>query len=179
MTENTKSNWIVDMNHSALQFKVKHLGLSNVSGTFKSYKGNVQTENDDFIDAEVSLEMDADSIDTKLDERDNFLKSPHFFDTQKYPKIIFSGKLKKGADSYELEGELTIREAKRNVNLAVEYNGIVKGRFGELRAGFEVTGKINRKDFGLTWNLLTEAGGIIAGEEIKLHFDIEIIKQTQ
>ena len=177
MTENTKSQWIVDANHSEVQFKVKHLMIANVSGTFRTFTGRVHAESDDFNNSEISFEIDTDSIDTNQSERDGHLKSAMFLDTEKYPKIIFEGKLLKDGDDYELTGDLTICAVKRNVRLEVEYTGTGKGRFGDTRAGFEVSGKINRKDFGLNFNVLTETGSLVVGEEVKLHFDVELIKQ--
>jgi len=170
--------WTVDTNHSQVQFRVKHLGIANVAGTFKTFKGEVQTENEDFNPAEISFEIEAASLDTKLEERDNFLKSPQFLDIQNFPKILFTGILKRDSGKDEIEGELTIRDTKRIVKLEAEFTGIGQGRFNDIRAGFEVTGKINRKDFGLTFNIFTEAGSLVIGEEVKLHFDIELIKQT-
>jgi polyisoprenoid-binding protein YceI len=178
MTTNAKAKWAIDPKHSEVQFKVKHLAIANVSGTFKIFKGDVQTTNDDFEDAEINFEIDVNSIDTNLEERDGHLKSPLFFDAQKFPKITFTGLLKKENDRYALEGDLTIRDAKNKVKLDVEHTGTGKGRLGDTRAGFEVTGNINRKDFGLTWSMLTEAGNLIVGEEVKLHFDIELVSQA-
>jgi polyisoprenoid-binding protein YceI len=178
MAENAKTTWAVDPNHSQVQFKVKHLGIANVNGTFSVFKGTVQTESDDFNNAQISFEVDANSLTTKHDERDNQLKSPIFLDVEKFPKITFSGILKKSGDSYALNGDLTIHGTTRPVTLEVEFTGIGKGRFNDIRAGFEVSGKIIRKDFGLTFNLATEAGNLIVGEEVKLHFDIELIKQA-
>ena len=172
-----KINWMIDPNHSEVQFKVKHLAISNVSGTFKIFKGNVQSQNEDFSNAEISFEIDTNSIDTNQEERDGHLKSPIFFDTEKYPTISFNGSLQKNINKYELVGELKILETKKDIKMDVEYSGTGKGRFNDTRAGFEVNGKINRKDYGLSWNLLMEAGDLAVSEEVKLHFDIQLIKQ--
>ena len=171
-------NWTADVNHSEVQFKVKHLAIANVAGIFNTFNCNVETKNEEFKDAKVSFELDTASINTKLGDCDNFLKSPQFFDVEKFPKITFNGTLEKDAGMYELVGELTIRDVKRTVKLEVEFNGTGQGRFGDTRAGFEVKGKINRKDYGLTWSMLTDSGSLIAGEEVKLHFDMELIKQA-
>jgi polyisoprenoid-binding protein YceI len=178
MTENVFSKWTIDPNHSVIQFKVKHLGISNVAGTFKHFTGDVQSENEDFSQARVRCIIDADSLDTNNQQRDKDLKSSDFLDTQKFKEIKFEGLLKKINDHYELAGELTIRETVKSILMEAEFTGLGKGRFGDTRAGFELQGKLNRKDFGLSWNMLTEAGGFIIGEEIKLHFDIQLIKQT-
>jgi polyisoprenoid-binding protein YceI len=178
MTTNAKANWAIDAGHSEVQFKVKHLAISNVSGTFKIFKGEVETSGDDFSNARVNFEMDVNSLYTNHDERDNHLRSPLFFDAQQFPKITFQGQLKKEGSNYALHGDLTIRDTQRPVKMEVEFTGTGKGRFGETRAGFEISGKINRKDFGLNFNMLTDAGNMIVGEEVKLHFDIELIAQA-
>jgi len=177
MTENVNSTWTIDLNHSEVQFKVKHLAVSNVAGIFKIFKGEVLCKAEDFDNAEISCEIDVDSIYTNQEKRDNDLRSPEFFDTEKFPKILFTGLLQKETDNYKLTGELTLRGIVKTVVMEAEFTGIGKGRFGDTRVGFEVTGKINRKDFGLTWNMLTEAGGFVIGDEIKLHFDIQLLKE--
>ena len=179
MSDNTKTKWVIDPKHSQVQFKVKHLAIANVSGSFKIFQGEAESEGEDFNNASIHFEMDADSLDTNLPERDGFLKSENFLDVQKFLKLIFDGKLLKQEDSYELEGELTIREAKKGIKMDVEHTGTGMGRFNDYRAGFELNGKINRKDFGLVFNMVTEAGSLIMGEEIKLHCDIELIKQNE
>ena len=167
------SNWTVDMNHSEVRFKVRHLALSNVAGVFRSFKGQVLSYNEDFEDAKVTFEIETGSIDTNNAERDKHLKSPDFLDTEHFPLMKFSGVIKAG---YTLWGDLTIRDTTKPLQLALEYGGTGKGRFGDVRAGFEVSGNINRKDYGLTWNLLTEVGSLVVGEDIKLQFDVELIK---
>ncbi|MBB6129451.1 YceI family protein [Mucilaginibacter lappiensis] len=175
--EHTKSTWSIDPDHSEIQFKVKHLAISNIAGTFKIFKGDVISPNEDFDNAEISLEIDTDSIDTNHEIRDGHLKTEEFFNTPQFPQITFSGLLQKQSGKYELTGNLTIRQNTLPIVLDVEFTGTGKGRNGDTRAGFEVNGKINRKDYGLTWSMLTETGGLIIGEEIKLHFDIQLIKQ--
>ena len=173
-----KTKWTIDPMHSEVQFRVKHLMISTISGTFKRFNGEVQSEKEDFNNAEINLEIDASSVDTNLEERDNHLKSPLFLDSEKFPQIIFNGLLKKKDSDYELEGELTLCAVKKSIKMEAKFTGIGKGRFGDIRAGFEVNGNINRKDFGLNFSLLTEAGSIVVGEEIKLHFDIQLLKAT-
>ncbi len=179
MTGKTKTKWIIDPHHSQVQFKVKHLAISNVSGTFKIFEGSVQSEGEDFDNATIHFEMDANSMDTNHAERDGFLKSENFLSIEKFPKLVFDGELKKKDDSYELDGELTIRDTKKSIKMDVDFTGEGAGRFGDYRAGFELNGKINRKDFGLVFNMATEAGNLIMGEEIKLHCDIEIIRKEE
>ncbi len=177
MKEHTKTNWKVDPGHSEVQFKVKHMTIANVSGTFDIFQGTVETQNEDFEGAQVNFEMDADSLSTNNKERDKHLKSELFFEVEHFPKLLFNGQIVNVHNGYLLDGELTIRDTSKKVQLAVAYNGIGKGRFGDIRAGFELSGQINRKDFGLTWNMVTEAGGIVIGEDIKLHMDIQLIKE--
>jgi polyisoprenoid-binding protein YceI len=178
MSNKTITKWTIDPIHSVVQFKVKHLAVSNANGTFKTFQGYVTTENEDFDEAKIQLTIDANSIDTNHEMRDGHLKAPEFFDTQKYPEILFNGLLHKKNDGYQLVGDLTIRDTTKQVTLDVEYTGTGKGRMGDIRAGFEVNGKINRKNFGIVLNLLTETGGLVVGEDIKLLFDIQLIKQV-
>ena len=178
MTEKAKTKWKIDLNHSEVQFKVKHLMISNVSGTFKLFNGDVESEGDDFNNAKIAFEIDAASIDTNQPERDGHLKSPLFLDTEKFPEISFEGLLHKKNSHYELTGDLTLCAVKKSVIMEVDYTGTGQGRFGDIRAGFEVSGKINRKDFGLNFSLLTDTGSVVVGEEIKLHFDIQLLKQA-
>lgn len=175
--EHTTSTWVIDPIHSEVQFKVKHLAISTIAGTFKIFNGEVISPGEDFDKAPVNFMIDANSIYTNNDVRDGHLKGAEFFDTAQFPQISFNGLLQKQANDYELTGDLTIRQNTRHVVLDVEFTGTGKGRNGDTRAGFEVNGKINRKDYGLTWTMLTETGGLMIGEEIKLHFDIQLIKQ--
>lgn len=177
MKEQTKTSWKIDAGHSEVQFKVKHLAIANISGTFNKFEGTVQSYNDTFEDAQVDLAMEVDSLTTNNTERDKHLKSAIFFDEEHFPKLSFSGQLEKEDNAYVLNGDLTIRDICKKVKFAVEFNGIGTGRFGDTRAGFELSGQINRKDFDLTWNLITEAGGLVVGEDIKLHADIELVKE--
>jgi len=174
----TKTKWTVDKIHSLVQFKVKHLSISTVTGTFRLFQGEVLAQGDQFDKANIQFRIDSNSIDTNHPERDGHLKSPEFLNTEKFPTINFDGILHQSNENYKLVGELIIRGVSKTVTLDAELTGMGKGRFGDTRAGFEVTGKINRKDFGLTWSLLTEAGGLVVGEEVKLHFDIQLIKEA-
>ncbi len=173
---NNKTKWNIDPNHSTVQFKIKHLGITNVSGTFDRFSGDLESEAEDFNNAVVHFEIDADSINTKNADREKQLRSPDLFNTEKYPKILFDGRLQKNGEDYELSGELTIGSTMSAIMLEAEFTGSGKGRFNDTRAGFEVNGKINRKDYGLTWNVLTEAGGFVIGEDVKLHFDVQLVK---
>lgn len=175
-TQETK--WAIDPTHSKVAFKVKHLMISNVLGSFKEFEGQVSTEGDDFSTAEINFSLNAASIDTEMADRDGHLKSPDFFDAEKYPRITFSGKGMKdlGDEMFELTGDLTIKDVTKSVTLTVEYGGIMTDPWGNVKAGFSLSGKINRKDFGLNWNAALEAGGVLVGEEVKISGDIELAK---
>jgi polyisoprenoid-binding protein YceI len=175
----TATKWVIDPMHSEVQFKVKHLVISTVSGFFKSFEGSMDTVNDDFEDADISFSLDIESIDTNQSQRDGHLKSPEFFDAEKYPKITFkSTSFKKtDDDEYKLTGNLTIKDVTKSVTLDAEFGGSTDDFYGNTKAGFEVTGKVNRKDFGLTWDGVTEAGSIVLGEDIKLLINVQFAKQ--
>lgn len=173
------TKWVLDPTHSEVQFKVKHLVISTVSGFFKSFEGSLTTDNEDFENAQVEFSLDVNSIDTNQEQRDGHLKSADFFDAEKYPKISFtSTSLTKDGDDYKLKGNLTIKDVTKPVSLDVEYGGSADDFYGNTKAGFEVTGKINRKEFGLTWDGVTEAGSIVVGEDIKLIINVQFAKQA-
>ncbi|TDW96679.1 YceI family protein [Dinghuibacter silviterrae] len=166
------TTWIIDPGHSELQFKVKHLAIANVTGRFRVFKGEVRCPEEGFDGAAVHVTLEAASIDTNNPQRDGHLASPDFLDAVLFPEIVFVGQLY----AEKLTGELSIKDVGRSVSLDVEPAGVGIGRFGDTRAGFEVRGKIDRKDFGLTFNVLAEGGGLVLGDTIALNFDIELIK---
>ncbi|PHN04210.1 YceI family protein [Flavilitoribacter nigricans] len=166
--------WAIDPAHTEVQFKVKHLVISTVTGSFTSFSGEVVSENEDFDGAKVNFAIDVDSIDTRSTDRDNHLKSDDFFAAEKHPQIKFDGILSKSGGDYSLIGDLTIRETTKKVEFDVDYNGTVKDPWGNSKAGFEINGKLNRKDYGLTWNTVTEAGGMLVGEEVKLDISVQL-----
>lgn len=173
------ATWKIDAAHSEIGFKIKHLMITNVSGNFTAFDGTVTNEGDDFKDAVITFEADIDSISTKNEQRDGHLKSPDFFDAAQYPKLSFvSTQVKKlHDDEYKVTGNLTMHGETHPVELAVEYSGIVKDPYGQTKAGFEVTGRLHRADFGLRWNGTTEAGGVILSDEVKLNASIQVVKQ--
>ncbi len=174
------SKWIVDASHSEIGFKVKHLVVSTASGKFLSFEGTVDTSKDDFSDAKISFSADINSIHTGQEQRDGHLKSADFFDAEKFPKMSFESTSFAPAsdDKYILKGNLTLHGVTKPVQLEVEFGGTEKSPFGHTVAGFDVTGKIKRSDFGLTWSKLTEAGGMVVGEEVKIYASLELIKQA-
>ena len=169
--------WKIDPMHSEVQFKVKHLVISTVSGYFKQFEGEIQTEKEDFSDAKSQFTAQVNSISTNNEDRDNHLKSDDFFGADQFPTLTFrSGNFKKlDATSYEIIGEITIKGVTRIINLHAEFGGIMTDPYGQTKVGFEITGKINRQDFGLRWNAITETGGIVVSDEVKLSANLQFI----
>jgi polyisoprenoid-binding protein YceI len=173
------TTWKIDPSHSEIHFKVKHLVISTVTGSFGKYDATLESENDDFSDAKVTFTADIDSISTGMEQRDQHLKSDDFFSAEKYPQIKFvSTEMKKtGDDTYKLTGDLTVRDVTKPVTLNVEYGGKMNDFYGNTKAGFEITGKINRQDYGLKWSATTEAGGIVVSDEVKLVMNVQMAQQ--
>jgi polyisoprenoid-binding protein YceI len=161
-------------------FKVKHLMISTVSGIFKKFDATAEINDNDLTDAKVSFEADLTSVDTKNEQRDAHLKSDDFFNAEKYPKMTFrSNSVQKVADDeFKLMGDLTIRDVTKPIELKVEFNGEITDPWGKERLGFEITGKINRREYGLKWSAVTEAGGIVVADDVKLQLNVEMIKQA-
>lgn len=176
--ETTK--WALDPMHSEINFKVKHMMLANVTGGFKKFDVNATTEGSDFTKAKINFTADVNSISTNNDQRDGHLKSPDFFDTAAYPEIKFEGRsmTKKSEEEYKLNGDLTIKGVTKPISLDVNFGGIGKDPYGNTKAGFSIEGKINRKDFGLTWNAALETGGVMVAEELKIQSEIQLAKQA-
>ena len=172
------SLWKIDPAHSEVNFKVKHLVVSTVTGHFDKFDATVKSETEDFSDAKVQFEAEISSINTKNDQRDGHLKSPDFFDAATYPKMSFVSKSVKPLSDYELQvvGDLTMRGVTKEVTLDVIYNGTVASFGGTQVAGFEIRTKLNRFDFGLQWNALTEAGGVVVSNEVKIEILAEFNK---
>src|SRR5690625_594979 len=178
MTTATKTLWEIDPTHSEVQFKVKHLVISTVTGSFHSYNGTIETDGDNFENAKATFTADIDSISTKNEDRDQHLKSDDFFNAKEYPQLKFeSTNFKKvGDQSYKVTGDITIRDVTKEIELDVVHGGTVGDPYGQTKAGFEVTGSINRKEFNLTWNAVTEAGNVVVGDKIKLQLNVQFIK---
>ncbi len=172
------TTWKIDPSHSEVQFKVKHLMITTISGHFHAYDLEVLTEGDDFTTAsKIEFTADVDSISTKNEQRDAHLKSAEFFNAEEHVVISFSGnKFEQDADEYLLHGDLTIKGITKPILLHVDFGGIVVDPYGQTKAGFTVTGKISRKEFGLTWDAVTEAGQIVVSDEIRINCDIQLIK---
>jgi polyisoprenoid-binding protein YceI len=174
------TTWTIDTAHSEIGFKIKHLVISTVSGKFTSFEGKLEGEPGDLKNAKISFTADVDSIHTGSEQRDGHLKSADFFDTAKYPKLTFvSTKIdQKDGNEYKVTGDLTLKGISKPVTLNVEFGGVQNNFYGQTVAGFEITGKINRHDFGLTWSAVTEAGGIVVSDEVKLAINTELVKEA-
>ncbi len=171
------SKWIIDPTHSEVSFKVKHLVISTVTGYFKKFEGSAESSSEDFDGAKVSFSAAIDSIDTNMPDRDNHLKSADFFDAASHPDLKFEGKLSKNDGDYKLVGDINIRGTKKEITLDVDFGGQATDPYGQTKAGFEIEGKINRKDFGLSWSAVTEAGNVVVSDQVKLFMNIQLIKQ--
>jgi polyisoprenoid-binding protein YceI len=177
-----KTKWLIDQAHSAISFKVRHLMIANVKGKFKTFDANINTIDKDFTAVEIDLWIDPSSIDTGDAKRDEHLKSVDFFDVQNHKQITFTSSLieKSYTDGYyELWGKLTMKGITQKVKLNVQFGGILKDSFGNEKAGFTITGKINRTDWGLVWNAPIESGGLMVSDEVVISSEIELTKVDQ
>jgi polyisoprenoid-binding protein YceI len=174
----TATKWNLDPTHSEITFKVKHMMITNVSGSFKDFSVNVETEGQDFTKSKISFSADVNSITTGSTDRDNHLKSADFFKADENPQIKFTSTNFEAKDEneYVLSGDLTIANVTKPVKLDVEFGGIGKDPWGNQKAGFTLTGKIKRTDFGLNWNAALETGGVLVSEEVKLFAEIQLIQ---
>lgn len=174
------TRWTIDPTHSVIGFKVKHLVISTVTGTFKEFSGQLETSGDDFDGAVATFEAGIGSIDTGVADRDTHLKSADFFDAENHPKLTFkSTSFKKKSDGeYEIEGDLTIRGTTKPVTLQAVHGGTAVDPYGQTKAGFEISGSINRKEFGLEWNAVTEAGSVVVADKITLNLDVQVTQEA-
>ncbi|MBI4418805.1 MAG: YceI family protein [Ignavibacteriales bacterium] len=173
------AQWKIDPAHSEVSFKVKHLVVSTVTGRFSSFDAMIEAEQDDFSDAKITFEADVAGIRTNNEQRDGHLKSPDFFDVARYPKLSFTSTSVEKVSDFELKvtGNLTLRGTTKEVTLDVIYNGTVAGLGdGSQVAGFEITGKLNRFDYGLQWNALTETGGVVVSNEVRFEIHAEFVQ---
>lgn len=180
MTTQTQTVWAIDPSHSEIQFKIKHLVISTVTGYFRSFNGQLSTSGEGFDNANVAFTADIDSIDTNNEHRDGHLKSDDFFSAEQFPQLTFESTsfTKKGEDTFELRGNLTIKGTTKEVVLSAELGGVAVDPYGNEKAGFELNGKINRKEFGLNWDAVTEAGGVVVSDEVRLHMNVQVNKQA-
>lgn len=173
------TKWAHDQAHSEIGFRVKHLMITNVKGSFKEYNIDMETYGDDFSDAKIKFSMNPASIDTGDEKRDAHLRSADFFYVEKFSEITFVGdKIEKlSNETFKLYGDLSMRGITKQVVLDVEFAGMMKDPWGNTKAGFTVNGKINRKDWGLNWNAALETGGVLVSDEVRINCDIQLIKK--
>ncbi|MEO5782200.1 MAG: YceI family protein [Ginsengibacter sp.] len=173
------TKWKIDPTHSDIQFKIRHLMVTNVTGYFKKFDLMVETENDDFnTTKKIEFTADINSIETNNEQRDGHLKSDDFFSAEKFPQLAFvSNDYNGSGDEATLNGELTIRDVTKPIKLNVEFGGKVVDPYGQTKAGFTVTGKISRKEFGLTWGAVTEAGQVVVSDDIRILCEVQLVKQ--
>lgn len=172
------TKWALDAAHSELGFKIKHLMISSVSGRFNSFDVTADTGADDFNNSNINATIDVASIFTNNEQRDGHLRTGDFFEIEKYPNISFkSTSVKKDGDDLEITGDLTMKDVTKPVSLKVEFSGITKDPYGNVKAGFSFAGKLNRKDWGINFNAALETGGVMLGEEVKYEGEIQLVKQ--
>jgi len=172
------TKWALDSTHSEIQFKVRHLMVSWASGTFKKFEVDVKSKGDDFTTAKIRFTADVNSIDTNNEQRDAHLRNADFFDADNHPQVVFESEKMERLDDehYKLHGTLNLRGNSKPVVLNVEYGGIMQDPWGNTRTGFTVTGKINRKDFGISFGGVTETGGVLLGDDVNINANVEFVK---
>lgn len=174
-----KTTWAIDPTHSEIGFKVKHMMFTNVSGKFNLFDADIENEEENFETAAINFSAEVNSINTGNDDRDNHLRSADFFDVENFGKLTFkSTNVKKvNEGEYKISGDLTIKDVTKSITLDTEYSGLMKDPWGNTKIGLSLNGKINRKEFGLTWNAALETGGVLVGEDIKLNAEVQFVKQ--
>lgn len=175
-----QTTWTIDKAHSRVGFSVTHMVITDVEGYFKDYDAQITTEGDDFAKAKIDFTVKTNSIFTDNEKRDDHLRSDDFFNAEKYPLMTFKGKsmTKINDKKYKLVGDLTIRDVTKQVELNVRYNGTVKDSWGNTKAGFKITGEINRFDYNLKWNKAIETGSLVVGKEVELIIDLQLVKKS-
>ena len=169
-----RTKWAVDPAHSEFLFKVKHMMISTVTGRFERFNATMDASGDDFTNADIHVEVEVASINTNTADRDNHLKSDDFFNAERFPYITFRST---SFDGETLNGELTIRDVTKTVSLQVESSGTAVDPYGQTKAGFEVAGEISRKEFGLMWDVVTEAGSVVVSDKVRMVIDIQFVRQ--
>lgn len=179
-TTKPKTKWVLDPSHSEIAFKVKHLMITNIKGVFKEFEASIYTASEDFFSAEIDFWINAASIDTGDEKRDEHLKGTDFFDVENHKQITFIGNTYEKVDNdgaYELYGQLTMKGISKQIRLEVEFSGVKRDPWGNHKAGFTISGKISRKDWQLNWNNALDDGGFLVGDEVKIDCEVQLIKQ--
>jgi len=173
----SKTTWKLDPSHTLVEFSAKHLMITTVKGRFTDVEGLIHADEKDPTKSSVEATLKAASIDTRTDQRDNHLRSGDFLDVEKFPEITFrSTRIEGSRKEFKLTGDLTIRGVTKPVTLDVTFEGQTKDPWGGERVGFSASGKIDRRDFGLTWNVVLEAGGLTVGNDIKINIEVEAVR---
>ncbi len=175
-----KQLWVMDPAHSEITFKVRHMMITNVTGTFEHSTGMMHTDAPDFTDAEISFDAEVQSVNTRNAQRDEHLRTNEFFDAANHPKLTFASTRfeKTGDKDYVLHGDITIRGVKKSIQMAAQYRGMVVDPWGLIRVGFEMQGAVNRMEFGLQWQNTIEDGALVLSEEVKIQINVQMIKQV-
>jgi polyisoprenoid-binding protein YceI len=177
-TDTGRATWRIDPAHSHIEFAVRHMMISTVKGRFAEFSGTIEGDEQDPASSSVRVEIAASSIDTRAEQRDAHLRSADFLDADRFPTITFvSKRVERAGDHLRLVGDVTIHGVTREIVLAVESGGRGKDPWGQERAAFHATGKLDRTDFGLNWNQALETGGILVGTELKISVDVELIRE--
>lgn len=173
-----KTKWTLDQAHSAVDFSIKHMMIANVKGSFKSFDAVIEADTADLTTAELSFTVDLASIDTRNEDRDNHLRSADFFDVENHPKLTFTATniVSKGDGEYDVTGDLTLHGVTKSETITVTYEGSGKDPWGAEKAGFSADGVLKRSDYGLTWNAALETGGVLVGDKVKIHLEIQAAK---
>lgn len=172
------TNWSIDPTHSSVGFKVKHMMFTNVKGIFEKYEATIISDEANFTNATIEFSADIDSINTTNADRDTHLKSADFFDAENYPRLSFKvSSFEKTGDDYEIAGDLSIRGVTKFVKFPAELSELMTDPWGNTKIGLNIAGKINRKDWNLTWNAALEAGGVLVSDEVKLDIELQLLKQ--
>ena len=173
----TRTAWKLDPAHSAVEFSAKHLMISTVKGRITDIEGTIYTDEKDPSNSSVEVALKAVSLDTRTEQRDQHLRSADFLHVEKFPEISFkSTRIEGDKEAFKLTGDLTIRDVTKPITLAVQFEGRTKDPWGGERVGFSATGKLDRREFGLTWNQALETGGVVVGNDIKINLEVEAIK---
>ncbi|REK52052.1 MAG: hypothetical protein C6W55_17650 [Thermobacillus sp.] len=175
-----KTKWAVDTTHSSIDFSIRHMMIAKVKGSFNQFEASIEADPNDLTTADIAFSVDVASIDTRNDDRDAHLRSADFFDAENHPKMTFKATkiVKTGDGEYEVTGDLTIRGVTRSETFRVTFEGAGKDPWGNHKAGFSAEGTIKRSDYGLTWNAALETGGVLVGDEVKIHLEIEAVEQA-
>lgn len=175
----TRTKWVVDPTHSSIGFSVKHMMMTTVRGEFEKFTIDAETIGEDFMTAQINFSAETASVNTRQEGRDNHLRSDDFFNAEKYPAITFTPTKFEAVDndgSFEMYGDLTIRDITHNIKLDVEFGGVLKDPWGNAKAGFTINGKINRKLWNLNWNAALEGGGILVSEDVRINCEIQLVE---